>query len=484
MSDIQAIKDKITLSDLIGEYTKLSRSGSRLKGLCPFHSEKTPSFFVDNAKGMYHCFGGCGKTGDHFSLIQELEGVSFPEAKRILAKKAGVEIDDRQYERQDKVFYINEFVQGIWEKGDTSYWTSRGYTEETIKKFGLGWCERVPWSEKTWYLLHDAGLYKDGKQLMLNRASIPLKNLTGRIVGFGARSLEGQPKYINTPETDIYKKSKYLYGLYEAKRSIMKLRAAYVVEGYTDVISMHQRGTENVVASCGTAFTEDHCNLIKRYCNKVIFMFDGDSAGAQATLKAIKTAVAWNMDTYVVELDCDPDEHTGEFAEIDAVEYLAKRIKGTPSEIAEHIKEVCSTITDPVVAAIYKKKFADEYGVSPDDLKFNIQDKGLEEKLIDLYFAHPELKDFIRENVETYCIIDGTDVILNNEPSGGFYSPKFSSDPNEEARIIVSKLILGMLDDRISELMVHDDFNFKQKALAKIREDKRLVLQNIPAIWQ
>jgi len=190
------------------------------------------------------------------------------------------------------------------------------------------------------------------------------------------------------------------------------------------------------------------------------------------------------MDVFIVELDCDPDEHQGDFVEIDAVEYLTKRISGTPSEIAERIKEVCMAITDPVVASIYSKKIADQYGVSPDDLKFNIQDKGLEEKLIDLYFAHPELKDFIRENVETYCILSESDVILSNEPSGGFYSPKFSSDPNEEARIIVSKLILNMLNSKISELMVHEDLNFKQKALAKIREDKRLVLQNIPAVWQ
>jgi len=161
-----------------------------------------------------------------------------------------------------------------------------------------------------------------------------------------------------------------------------------------------------------------------------------------------------------------------------------KHVKGTPSEIAEKIKEVCMAITDPVVASIYAKKIADQYGVSPDDLKFNVQDKDLEEKLIDLYFSHPELKDFIRENVRTYCIIGETDVILNNEPSGGFYSPKFSSDPNEEAKIIVSKLLIKSLDDKISELMVHEDLNFKQKALAKIREDKRLVLQNIPAIWQ
>lgn len=481
---VDSIKEKIDLVQLVSEYTKLKRSGARYKGLCPFHSEKTPSFVVDPAKGLYHCFGGCGASGDHFSFIQAIDGVSFPEAKRILAKKAGVEINDREYERQDKVFYINEFVQGIWEKGNKSYWVSRGYTEETIKKFGLGWCDQVHWSEKTWYILHDAGVYKDGKQLMFNRASIPLKNLTGRIVGFGARALEGKPKYINTPETDIYKKSKYLYGLYESKHSIMKLRSVYVVEGYTDVISLHQRGIENVVASCGTAFTEDHCNLIKRYCKKVVFMFDGDSAGAQTTLKAIKTAVAWNMDTYVVELDCDPDEHTGEFIEIDAVEYLTKRIKGTPSEIAEYIKEVCSAITDPVVAAIYTKKFADEYGVSPDDLKFNIQDKDLEEKLIDLYFAKPEVKDFIKENVQEYCILDESNVILENEPTGGFYNPKFSQDPTVEAEIIVSKLILRMLDNKISEVMVHEDFNFKQKALNKLREDKKLVLQKIPVIWQ
>ena len=480
---LDTIKSRLDLKDLVGQYTSLKRSGTRWKGLCPFHSEKSPSFTVET--DHYHCYG-CGKSGDHFSIIQELEGVSFPEAKRILSKKAGVEIEDRQYERQDKISYINDFVQKIWEEGDTSYWVSRGYTEETIKKFGLGWAERVPWSEKTGYPLHDAGVYKDGKQLIFNRASLPLKNTTGRIIGFAGRIIEdqGEYKYINTPETEAYKKSRYLFGLYEAKRSIMQSRSVYVVEGYTDVISMHQRGTQNIVATCGTAFTEDHCNLIKRYCNKVVFMYDPDSAGAKATLKSIKVAISWNMDVFVVELTCDPDKHEGEIIEIDAVEYLMKHVKGSPSEIAEKIKEVCMAITDPVVASIYAKKIADQYGVSPDDLKFNVQDKDLEEKLIDLYFSHPELKDFIRQNVETYCILSESNVILENEPSGGFYSPKFSSDPNEEAKIIVSKLLIKTLNDKISELMIHEDLNFKQKALAKIREDKKIVLQNIPAIWQ
>lgn len=454
-----------------------------MKGLCPFHSEKTPSFVVDDHH--FKCFG-CGKSGDHFSLIQEMEGVSFPEAKRILAKKAGIEIEDRQYERQDKVFHINDMVQNIWADGDTGYWESRGYSEETIKKFGLGWCDKVQWTEKTWYLLHDAGVYKDGRQLMYDRASVPLKNLTGRIVGFAGRSLTGQPKYINTPETSAYKKSDYLYGLYEAKDSIRKSRSCYVVEGYTDVISLHQRGVCNVVACCGTAFTEGHCNLIKRYCNKVVFMFDGDSAGAAATIRAIKTAIQWNMDVYVVPLTCDPDEHQGSLVEIEAVEYLTRQIKGTPNEIAEHIREVCSAIQDPVTAKIYARKFADQYGVSQDDIESMITCRpvDLEDKLIDLYFSKPELKDLIRENIQNYCIIAQDDLILSNEPTGGTYIYKFSPDPQVEAKIIISKLILGMLSSKQAEVIGSQDLDFKQKALHKIAEDRKEVLKNIPIQWQ
>lgn len=479
---LDQIKSRLDLKDLVGRYTTLRRSGSRMKGLCPFHSEKTPSFFVEDQH--FKCFG-CGKAGDHFTLIQELEGVSFPEAKRILAQEAGIEIEDKVYERQDKVFYINDFVQKIWGNGDTGYWESRGYTEETIKKFGLGWCDKVPWTEKTWYLLHDAGVYKDGNQLMYDRASIPLKNLTGRIVGFAGRGM-GHPKYINTPETSAYKKSQYLYGLYEGKDSIRKSRACYVVEGYTDVISLHQRGIKNVVASCGTAFTEEHCNLIKRYCNKVVFMFDGDSAGAAATIRAIKTAIQWQMDVYVVPLTCDPDEHEGPLEEIDAVEYLTRQIKGTPNEIAEHIREVCSAIQDPITAKIYSKKFADQYGVAQEDIEAMISYRpvDLEDKLIDLYFAKPELKEIIRDNVRNFCIIQEDDLILGNEPTGGVYIYKFSPDPQIEAKIIISKLILEMLSRQQAEVIGSQDLDFKHKALHKINEDRKEVLKNIPVQWQ
>jgi len=480
---LDQIKSQLDLKELVGRYTSLRRSGSRWKGLCPFHAEKTPSFVVED--DHVHCFG-CGIHYDHFGFIQAIENVSFPEAKRILAKEAGVEIEDKVYERQDKVFHINEMVQKIWADGDTGYWESRGYTEETIKKFGLGWCDKVPYNEKTWYLLHDAGVYKDGKQLLYDRASVPLKNLTGRIVGFAGRTLTGHPKYINTPETSAYKKSQYLYGLYEAKDSIRKLRSCYVVEGYTDVISLHQRDIKNVVASCGTAFTEEHCNLIKRYCNKVVFMFDGDSAGAAATIRAIKTAIQWNMDVYVVPLDCDPDEHHGPLVEIEAVEYLTRQIKGTPNEIADHIRDVCTAIQDPITAKIYSKKFADQYGVAQEDIESMISYRpvDLEDKLIDLYFAKPELKNLIRENIVNFCIIDQDDLILHNEPTGGVYIYKFSPEPEIEAKIIISKLLLEMLSRKQAEVIGSQDLDFKHRALQKINEDRREVLKNIPIQWQ
>jgi DNA primase len=456
-----------------------------MKGLCPFHAEKTPSFYVED--DHVHCYG-CGAHYDHFGFIQAIEGVSFPEAKRILAREAGVEIEDRVYERQDKVFYINDYVQKIWAGGDTGYWESRGYTEETIKKFGLGFADRVPYNEKTWYLLHDAGVYKDGKQLIYDRASVPLKNLTGRIVGFAGRILEkkGERKYINTPETTAYKKSQYLYGLYESKDFIRKLRSCYVVEGYTDVISMHQRGTCNIVATCGTAFTEEHCNLIKRYCNKIVFMYDPDSAGAKATLKSIKVAIAWMMDVYVVPLDCDPDEHQGVLTEIEAVEYLTRQIKGTPNEIAAHIRDVCTAIQDPITAKIYSKKFADQYGVSQSDIESMITYRpvDLEDKLIDLYFAKPELKNLIRENITNFCIIDNDSLILDNEPTGGVYIYKYSPDSEVEAKIIISKLILEMLSKQQAEVIGSSDLDFKHRALQKINEDRKEVLQNIPVQWQ
>ena len=300
---IQRIMDSARIVDVIGQFVSLKKRGANHIGCCPFHNEKTPSFYVSDAKGIFKCFG-CGEAGDVVKFLMKHEHYTYPEALRWLAEKYHIEIheeemSDEQRERQnerDGLFHVSEFAQKYFanllyndEMGRAiglSYFHQRGLSDEIIKRFGLGYCLE-DWSNFTDHALHngysEAVLEKTGLTIVKEdtgkkydrfrgRVMFPIYSISGRVLGFSGRILSSEKqaaKYVNSPDSDIYNKSRILYGLYQARQAIAKADKCYLVEGNVDVISMHQSGVENTVASCGTSLTIEQIRLIKRYTQNV-----------------------------------------------------------------------------------------------------------------------------------------------------------------------------------------------------------------------
>lgn len=340
---VQRIISNINILEVIGDFVQLKRRGANYLGLCPFHGEKTPSFTVSPSKEIYKCFG-CGKSGNTISFLMEHEKLGYAEALRWLARKYNIEIQeteiDPEYkERQataDSLYIINQFAQKffaeqLWENEmgravAYTYLQQRGFSDSTIQKFGLGYCpnERDAFAStaiKNQYnteLLLKTGLVVQRdyglQDNYRDRIIFPIHNHIGKIIGFGARLIknrENAPKYINTPENELYVKSKILYGVYFARQAIEKADECLLVEGYTDVISLHQAGVENVVASGGTSLTPDQLKLIKRYTKNLTILYDGDAAGVKAALRGLDLALAEGLYVKLVLLPDseDPDSY-------------------------------------------------------------------------------------------------------------------------------------------------------------------------------
>lgn len=334
---IEEVRSKNDIVDVVSQYVKLTRKGSSYFGLCPFHNEKTPSFSVSPGKQMYYCFG-CGAGGNVFNFIMEYENFTFGEALKHLADRAGVELPKIEYSRevrekaQEKaeLLEINKhaaqyyYYQLRTEKGEAGYryLTGRGLTEETMRSFGLGYSDKF--SDGLYRYLKSKG-YKDERlresglfnvderhgmyDKFWNRVIFPIMDVNNRVIGFGGRVMgDGKPKYLNSPETKIFDKSRNLYGLNAARKS----RKNYLIlcEGYMDVISMHQAGFTNAVASLGTALTSGHASLLKRYTQEVLLLYDSDEAGIRAALRGIPILREAGVNSRVVDLKpCkDPDE--------------------------------------------------------------------------------------------------------------------------------------------------------------------------------
>ena len=336
---IEEVRAASDIVEVVGEYVQLKRRGSNFVGLCPFHKEKTPSFNVNPGLGIFKCFG-CSAGGNAFQFLMRIENLEFPEAVKVLAGRAGIVIPETQdQERQSSEvesiyhalrfagrFFYQALTQTDAGKPALDYLTDRGFSPKIIKKFGLGyapagWDELIKAAEKDSIdvaYLEKAGLIiakKDGQghyDRYRDRVIFPIFSHLGKVIGFGGRILkpsEKQPKYINSPETRVYHKSKVLYGLYQARQAIRKREEVLLVEGYTDVISLYQAGIEHVVASSGTALTREQIKLIKRYAKRVLVLYDSDSAGASAALRGIDLLLADGMTVYGLELPDgeDPD---------------------------------------------------------------------------------------------------------------------------------------------------------------------------------
>lgn len=403
---IDEVKSRVDIVDVISDFITLKKSGQNYKALSPFTNEKTPSFFVVPAKGIFKDFSS-GKGGDSFTFLMEHEGMSYVEAIRYLAKKVGVEIKEdqpseefkaEQSEREALYILMNfakEYYKDLLKNSEEgrgvglSYFRERGFNDRTIEKFELGYALNA-WEKfsdeavKRGYnklLLEKAGLVvkkEDGSSYdrFRGRVIFPVHNNSGKVIAFGARMLgkdKNQPKYINSPETEIYHKGQALYGLYQAKNAIRQHDNCFLVEGYTDVISMHQADVENVVASSGTALTEDQIKLIRRFTENVTVLFDGDTAGIKAALRGIDLILKGGLNVRVALFPDgeDPDSYSRKVGTTAFQKFLGTNTKdfisfkadlyaveagGDPVRKAESIKEIVNSIAlipDPVKRSVY-----------------------------------------------------------------------------------------------------------------------------------
>lgn len=350
---IEKIKDAANIVDVVSEFVTLRKSGSNYKGLCPFHNEKTPSFIVSPARGTCHCFG-CGRGGNPIGFIMEHEQVTYPEALRWLAKKYHIEIRERELSDEERkeqslresMFIVNEWAATYFEDIlhnhvdgvaiGMQYFRSRGFRDDIIRKFRLGFDlpdrqalahAALQKGYQAQFLLSTGICYQNDHNELIdryaNRVIFPWVGVSGKIVGFGGRVLDARTKgvnqkYVNSPDSEIYHKDHELYGIYQAKRAIAKEDNVYMVEGYTDVISMHQCGIENVVANSGTALSVHQIQMLHRFTNNITLLYDGDAAGIHAALRGTDMLLLEGMNLKVLLLpnNEDPDsfarQHTAD----------------------------------------------------------------------------------------------------------------------------------------------------------------------------
>src|SRR6185369_944736 len=407
----EEIKARINIVEFIGTYVRLEKSGTHWKACCPFHQERSPSFMVNEEKAMWHCFG-CGKGGDVFAFVMEMEGLDFRETLVMLAQKAGVELpkyrNDVKEERGNKErlfellelsakFYEKQLLDGSGQKNILPYLTGRGLSLESIKRFHLGYAPEG-WRHIFDFLqergfrpeeIEQTGLIlkKEGGMgfydRFRDRIMFPIYDIFGHVIGYSARVAPGgdesQAKYINTPETMLYHKSKALYGLFHAKQAMKQTGKTIIVEGNTDVIAMHQAGLENTVAVSGTALTAEQLTIMKRYGNQVCLFFDMDGAGQKAARKSAELALAKELEVRIIALPFGKDaaeigREGGEKLQaavnqsVDALEYFLKQSvetngKETPQgkrKIVEDYTTLLTAVTNPIERAQAIKALARE----------------------------------------------------------------------------------------------------------------------------
>ena len=398
---VEKILDTVRVEDIIGDFVTLKRRGANYMACCPFHNEKTPSFSVSPSKGIYKCFG-CGKSGSAVTFLMEYDNMTYPEALRYIAKKYGIEIIEEvenpemiiAKQKKESLMIVSEFAGKFYQQALTereghaigyAYFKSRGLEDDTIKKFGLGW---APVSRralikaaraagyKEEYLI-ETGLctkYEDGSigDRFFDRVMFPIHSVTGRIIAFGGRTLKKDKavaKYVNSKESEIYVKNQSLYGIWFAKNSISKLDRCILVEGYLDVISMHQLGLTNVVASSGTSLTENQVTLIRRFTENVTIIYDGDSAGIHAALRGIGLVLEGGLNVKVVLLPdgADPDD----FAKTHTLEEVQDFITKNEQDFIEFKTDILlgEAAGDPVKKANVINEIADTIALIPDAIK-------------------------------------------------------------------------------------------------------------------
>lgn len=485
---IERIKQATDIVEVVGDFVSLKKRGANYIACCPFHNEKTPSFNVNPVRQIYKCFG-CGAAGDAIKFVMDVEGISYGESLRHLAQKYHIEIEEqeqtpeevlRQNER-DSLYIVSNFAQKHYqnllfetEEGQSiglSYFRNRGFNDLTIKSFGLGyslneWDGLLKEATQKGYstdMLEKAGLLirKEGEHTRFydrfrGRVIFPVHNVSGKVIAFGARILTNdktQPKYINSPETDIYHKSKILYGIFQAKNAIRQEDVCYLVEGYTDVISLHQAGIQNVVASSGTSLTEDQIKLIARFTPNVTILYDGDAAGIKAALRGLDMVLEEGLNVSLVTLPDgeDPDSYVYKVgaegfkthikqATTDFITFktdmLLREAGDNPFKRAEAVTEIVTSISkipDPIKRQIFFKRTADMLKVDEQTLlsegnkllrKLQEQKQKDQERERERAKPSPTPKPTENLDIEGITFSDEADFFLNETPSIPVAPPK------------------------------------------------------------
>ena len=418
---VEEVKSATDIVDVVSDYVRLKKAGSNFKGLCPFHNEKTPSFNVNPSMGIFKCFG-CGEGGDAISFVMKIEGTGFTETVRMLAEQAGIELpsegtQDPHKDEKESILHALRFAArwyyeqltktDVGRERGLKYFENRGLAPETIKKFGLGfapdaWDALLKAAEVAQIkpeILDKAGLVLPNKNgdgfhdRFRERVMFPIFSHVGKVLGFGGRVLPDSapptgdyvpPKYINSPETRVYHKSRVLYGLYQSKNGIRQSNLAVLVEGYTDLISMYQAGINNVVATSGTALTPGQIAMVGRYATRILMIYDSDSAGIAASLKSANLIHQNGLRAYLVELPegQDPDQFAQEVGQKGFEDYvdankkdivtfraeLAQRegLLDDPQsrvEIIRELIEVVSYVSDPILRDHYVTYIGSSFGI-------------------------------------------------------------------------------------------------------------------------
>lgn len=402
---VQEILDTVKVEDIVQDFVALRRRGTNLIGLCPFHNEKTPSFNVSPTRNIFKCFG-CGKGGNAVQFLMELEQFTFPEALRYIAKKYGIEVEETAVTQEaleerriaDSLYIVNQYALDFFQnqlfntdKGRSiglSYFRERGFSEDIIQKFGLGYAPDqrdlfTTTAIQSGYgmeLLARLGLCSAAdparnlppRDFFRDRVMFPIHGMSGKVVAFAGRIMTKDvkaPKYINSPETDIYLKSKILYGAFQAKKSIREKDECILVEGYTDVISLHQAGIENVVASSGTALTVEQIGLIKRNTPNIKILYDGDPAGIKAALRGVDLVLEQDLNARIVLLPEgeDPDSYLKKVGADDFREYIDTQAKDFILFKADLLMQDAGT--DPVKRTAVVRDIVSSIARIPDPVK-------------------------------------------------------------------------------------------------------------------
>jgi len=450
---IQTVIETARIEEVVGDFVSLKRRGANMWGNCPFHNEKTPSFSVSPAKGIYKCFG-CGKAGTAVNFVMEHEKLSFPDAIRFLAHKYNIEVaEEKQTDEQiqagnerESLMQVTAFAQKYFteqllhtDEGKSvglSYFRERDITDESISKFQLGYCNSS-WDDFTKHALAEGYkldfLDKSGLSIVKpeekkqfdrfrGRVMFPIQNLTGRVIGFGGRIMSSdktKPKYVNSPESEIYNKSHTLYGIFQAKNAIVSADNCFLVEGYTDVISMHQAGIHNVVASSGTSLTNDQIKLIRRFTPNITILYDGDYAGIKASFRGIDMILEQGMNVRIVLFPDgeDPDSYARkhrsqeviEFVDREATDFITFKTNllldetgKDPIKRANLIKDIVHSITlipDKIVRTVYIRECSALLSIEEQLLNTEVN-KLLRQKLVKDHQLDPQSIPEIEQQIQ------------------------------------------------------------------------------------